>query len=51
MTHGVGYLPQVDRIYVLKEGRITEKGTYEELLKKEGEFAEFLIQVCFSIGI
>ncbi len=44
VTHGVGYLPQVDRIFVLKEGRITEKGTYRELLRRQGEFAEFLIQ-------
>ncbi len=44
VTHGVSYLPKVDRIYVMKDGRITEKGTYLELLKRGGEFADFLIQ-------
>ncbi len=35
VTHGVGYLPHVDRIYVIKDGAITEKGTYTELLQRQ----------------
>ncbi|XP_069171929.1 multidrug resistance-associated protein 1 isoform X6 [Procambarus clarkii] len=44
VTHGVTYLPQVDKIVVLKNGVVTEQGTYLELLEKKGEFQEFLVQ-------
>ena len=30
VTHGVGYLPEVDRIVVMREGRVSEQGTYRE---------------------
>lgn len=44
MTNGLTYLPQVDRIVVLKDNTISETGSYEELLQKDGAFAEFLTQ-------
>jgi ATP-binding cassette subfamily C (CFTR/MRP) protein 1 len=44
VTHGVKYLPVVDRIVVMKNGRITEEGTYHQLLDQGKEFADFLIQ-------
>ena len=44
VTHGITYLPEVDKIIVLKDGEITENGTYKELLEKRGAFADFLIQ-------
>uniref|UniRef100_A0A336MEP5 ABC-type glutathione-S-conjugate transporter n=1 Tax=Culicoides sonorensis TaxID=179676 RepID=A0A336MEP5_CULSO len=44
VTHGITYLPQVDNIFVMKYGEITESGTYKELLAKKGEFSEFLLQ-------
>ncbi|XP_052866594.1 multidrug resistance-associated protein 1 isoform X1 [Anopheles cruzii] len=44
VTHGITYLPQTDRIYVLRQGEISESGTYQELMDKKGSFAEFLIQ-------
>ena len=34
----------MDQIIVLKNGEISEQGTFEELLAKEGEFQEFLLQ-------
>jgi len=34
----------VDRILVLSEGRISECGTYEQLISHDGEFAAFLRQ-------
>lgn len=43
VTHGITYLPDVDYIYVLKDGEISESGAYQELLNKKGAFAEFLI--------
>ncbi len=42
MTHGVTYLPEVDLIVVMKDGQISESGTYYELLTHNGEFAQFL---------
>uniref|UniRef100_A0A182MKW0 ABC-type glutathione-S-conjugate transporter n=1 Tax=Anopheles culicifacies TaxID=139723 RepID=A0A182MKW0_9DIPT len=44
VTHGITYLPNTDKIYVLREGEISESGTYQELMDKKGSFAEFLIQ-------
>lgn len=44
MTHGITYLPEVDNIIVLKEGEVSEVGTYKELIAKKGAFAEFLLQ-------
>ena len=43
VTHGVKFLPYVDKIIVLKDGKITESGTYKELLDQGNEFADFLI--------
>nr|QST14985.1 ABCC1-1 protein [Diaphanosoma celebensis] len=44
VTHGVSYLPQVDQIIVLKDGEISEMGSYKELLMRKGAFSEFLLQ-------
>jgi ATP-binding cassette subfamily C (CFTR/MRP) protein 1 len=35
VTHGVAYLPQVDNIFVMKDGEISETGNYQELLVKK----------------
>ncbi|CAL9703661.1 unnamed protein product [Knipowitschia caucasica] len=42
VTHGLSYLPQADLILVMSEGQISERGTYQQLLDKDGAFAEFL---------
>ncbi|XP_044733468.1 multidrug resistance-associated protein 1-like [Chrysoperla carnea] len=42
VTHGTTYLKQCDNIIVLKRGRISEDGTYDQLLLKKGSFAEFI---------
>lgn len=42
VTHSITYLSQVDRIIVLKDGEISEAGTYNELLQKKGSFSEFI---------
>ncbi|XP_057325978.1 multidrug resistance-associated protein 1 isoform X1 [Microplitis mediator] len=44
VTHGITYLPEIDNIVVLKDGEITESGTYKQLMEKRGAFADFLIQ-------
>ncbi|KAG7096565.1 hypothetical protein E1B28_003986 [Marasmius oreades] len=42
VTHALHFLPEVDYIYVLDEGKIVERGTYEELMNAGGEFSKFL---------
>ncbi|KAI7815048.1 ABC subfamily C member [Rhyzopertha dominica] len=44
VTHGITYLPQADKIIVLKDGEVSEIGTYQELLDKKGDFSDFLMQ-------
>ncbi|CAO2641732.1 Multidrug resistance-associated protein 1, partial [Lemmus lemmus] len=42
VTHGISSLPQVDVIIVMNGGKISEMGSYQELLDRDGAFAEFL---------
>ncbi|KAM9537342.1 ATP-binding cassette sub-family C member 3 [Guaruba guarouba] len=42
VTHGISFLPQVDHIVVLGDGKISETGSYQDLLKQNKAFAEFL---------
>ncbi|KAM7039076.1 ATP-binding cassette sub-family C member 6 isoform 6-T6 [Acridotheres tristis] len=42
VTHTINILPQVDNIVFLVDGMISETGSYQELLQKNGAFAEFL---------
>ncbi|EAA12849.5 AGAP008437-PA, partial [Anopheles gambiae str. PEST] len=44
VTHGISFLPFVENILVLKDGEISESGTYQELIDQKGAFAEFLSQ-------
>lgn len=43
MTHGVHWLPKVDKIVVLLNGIVSEVGSYEELISHDGAFAQFLL--------
>nr|KAG5700435.1 hypothetical protein BaRGS_010348 [Batillaria attramentaria] len=42
VTHGVHWLPMVDVIVVMTDGRISEMGSYDQLLSHDGDFAQFL---------
>uniref|UniRef100_A0A4W5KEC7 ABC-type glutathione-S-conjugate transporter n=1 Tax=Hucho hucho TaxID=62062 RepID=A0A4W5KEC7_9TELE len=42
VTHGVSFLPYVDEIVVLKEGCVSEVGSYQSLKDRKGAFSEFL---------
>ncbi|KAG1678222.1 Multidrug resistance-associated protein 1 [Nymphon striatum] len=44
VTHGVSYLPQCDMIVVLKDGKISESGSYKQLVCNKGAFSEFIVQ-------
>ena len=49
-TNSVAYLSEMDQIFVMKDGRISEQGTYHELLAEQGEFADFLVQYLTEEG-
>ena len=42
ITHKIPLLTDVDRIIVLKDGQISEQGSYDELIEAKGEFSEIL---------
>ena len=42
VTHRASVLTNVDQIVVLKDGSISESGTFEELIANKGDFAEFV---------
>nr|CAD7197173.1 unnamed protein product [Timema douglasi] len=44
VTHSITFLPTVDEIVVLKNGEVSEMGSYHQLLERKGAFAEFLVQ-------
>ncbi|XP_054717541.1 multidrug resistance-associated protein 1-like [Uloborus diversus] len=44
VTHRISVLPSVNTIIVLQNGKVTERGSYHELLAKKGAFADFLLQ-------
>ncbi len=44
VTHRVSILPNVDQIIVMKDGSISESGTFEELIANKGDFAEFVAE-------
>ncbi|KAI6229423.1 ATP-binding cassette sub-family C member 8 [Aphelenchoides besseyi] len=54
VTHSLVYLKHCDQIIVMKDGRISESGSYQELMQKSGEFAtileEFLMEEARNRG-
>ena len=44
VTNSVAFLNQMDYIVVMKNGRISEAGSYKELLANKGDFAEYLME-------
>ncbi|KAJ3775268.1 ABC transporter [Lentinula raphanica] len=42
VTHALHFLPLVDYIYVINDGRIVESGTYNELMVNGNEFSRFI---------
>ena len=44
VTHALHFLPEVDYIYTLVDGRIAERGTYPELIANDGAFSKFIAE-------
>lgn len=42
VTHALHFLSQCDHVYTLRNGRIAEQGTYDDLLVRQGEFARLI---------
>ncbi|XP_027741828.1 multidrug resistance-associated protein 1-like isoform X3 [Empidonax traillii] len=42
VTHNLTVLPHTDLIIVMEEGRISQMGTYQELISKRADFAELV---------
>jgi ABC-type multidrug transport system ATPase subunit len=47
VAHKLNTVRECDRIYLMRKGRITEEGTYDELMKREGFFFKL---VCMNTG-
>nr|XP_021201313.2 multidrug resistance-associated protein 1 isoform X4 [Helicoverpa armigera] len=43
VTHNVSYLMHTDLVVVLRDGEVSEAGSYQQLLEKKGAFADFLL--------
>lgn len=43
VTNKLSVLPEVDHIFVMKDGTISESGSYEQLLKNRGLFSQLLV--------
>ena len=48
VTHSLTYLPRVDHIIVLKNGKVVESGSYTDLLNNKGDFAELISQYHYA---
>lgn len=44
VTHGIAFLPKVDRLLMLRHGRIILNGTYLELMKKKSELYQLVVE-------
>ncbi|KAH8099948.1 ABC protein [Cristinia sonorae] len=42
VTHALHFLSQCDYVYTLKNGRIAEQGSYDDLVSHQGEFARLI---------
>ena len=51
VTHNISNLQVMHRIVVMKDGRISEVGTYQELLQRQADFGEFLNQFSHQVLI
>ena len=48
MTHAVHWLPLVDTVVLIQDGRIMESGSYLQLMRHNGPLAQFLQTVLVN---
>lgn len=41
ISHRLGTITHIDRIFYMKNGKITEEGTHKELIEQRGEYCDF----------
>ena len=46
IAHRLSTIRQCDRIIMLEDGKIVEDGMYDELIAKNGKFAEMVARQC-----
>nr|XP_020840773.1 ATP-binding cassette sub-family C member 11 isoform X2 [Phascolarctos cinereus] len=46
VTHQLQYLEFCDQIILLKDGKICESGTHDELLQKNGQYSQLIQKIC-----
>lgn len=51
ITHRLNTILNADYIYYLSEGKITEKGTFQKLMNKKGEFYQQILHYCNDLSI
>jgi len=55
VTHGISFLPDMDNIVVMKDGEISESGTYKQLLEKKVKIEklhpELKIQILCALDV
>jgi hypothetical protein len=42
VTNSLGFLPEVDEIFMLDNGEVVEMGSYDALIEKNDHFAQFV---------
>ncbi|MBX9587349.1 MAG: ABC transporter ATP-binding protein/permease [Gammaproteobacteria bacterium] len=51
ITHRLNTILNADYIYYLSEGKISEKGTFQDLIHKKGEFYQQMLHYCNDLSI
>ena len=42
VTHDIKWLPSSDQVLVVSQGHISERGSFDELVDRQGEFSKFI---------
>lgn len=49
IAHRLSTIVDVDRIFILNNGRIVEQGNHKELMKKQGIYEQFYLNSKFEL--